>query len=179
MDEEITWYSGNVAGATHLLFRMPAWPYPLWPKAVNSEYLYASITDQVPEPVKKSMNSCHSVFDPSSEDAESAAVEARKWRHVLLDFSKVRGIGELSSKVLFSDAGEKEALDYDLIEVPLHFDNDGNALSYQTLLGFKVGCVDPNSSRKVARTGAIKSKLQQKREAAQRARKTTQQMNQG
>lgn len=175
MDEEVNWCSGHVAGSTHILFRIPAWPHALYPKALNSEILYKSILEQVPEPVQKSMNASHTVFD--SEDADTAATESRKWKYVLLDFSKVKDLGELSSKVLYQDAGERESLDYDLIDVPLYADGSGNVTHMQSFLGFKVGCVDARSSRKVARSGARKSKLQQKREAAVAARQK--QMQQG
>ena len=177
LDEEINWYSAHVAGSHQVLFRMPAWPYPLWPKANNAEILYNAILRQVPEPVRKSMNAAHSVFDPSSEAAETAAVEVRKWKYVMLDFSKVKGIGELSSKVLYSDAGDKEALDYDLIEIPTSVNQKGQVLALQTFLGFRVGCIDDSGGRKIARSGAKKSKLQQKREAAAASRLN--QMKQG
>ena len=170
MDEETTWYSAYVSGSHHVLFKFPAWPYALWPKADNGEILYDSILDQVPECVRKSLNNCHAVFDPdgSAGHAGAAEVEARKWEYAMLDFSQIKGIGELSSRVLYDQAGDKDTLDYDLIEVPLYFDSDTSTIShYQTFLGFKVGSVDPEgpSGRKVARSGTKKSALQLKREA--------------
>jgi hypothetical protein len=72
-----------------------------------------------------------------------------------LDFSSVNDGGELSSKLLFADAGDREVLDLDVIEVPVALDEEGDILhSEYCLLGFKVGCIDPDhgqGGRKVAR----------------------------
>jgi hypothetical protein len=165
MDEEINWYSGSVTSTgAHCLFKMPAWPFSLWPNGVNAATLYDTMMSQLPPAVVKSFNACHSTFDTELETAE---LESRKWKYVMLDFSKCKD-GTLSSKLVFIDAGEKEVLDYDVIEVP-DVDKDGNVLFNETYLGFRVGV--ERGGRKVVRTShAVKSKLQQKREAAAEAR---------
>lgn len=184
MDEEVNWYSAHVAGGQHVLFKMPAWPYPLQPGIANGDYLYKAIMSQVPVHVQKSMNNAHSVFDPENEDLHDAALlESRKWKYALLDFSKVKDVETLSSKILYADAGDKDALDFDVIDVPLYFNARTKEVTHvQTFLGFKVGM--EASGRKVTRTGKEKSKLQKKREEAAAARRTTataaaESMNQG
>lgn len=155
LNDELNWYSANVVSDHHILFRFPGWDYPFWPGNSKTEALFAALVKQTPEAVQKSMNACHSVFDRESE----AEAESRKWKYILLDFSRVKNPPELSSQLVNKDAGEKEILDYDYLEV----DVDG---ALETFLGFKVGCVDPGMTRKVARSAIKKSKLAQKREAA-------------
>ena len=135
---------------------------------------------QVPAPVGKSMNNVHSIFDSSAEEGKNISageIEARKWRYVMLDFSKVKGVGELSSKAVYADDGEKDSLDYDYIEVPMFFDETKKEISHHKIfLGFKVGVHSPEGEggRKVQRTGVKKSKLQLKKEEAKRRREAEQ-----
>ena len=163
MDEEVNWYSAKVVGAKQILFQIPAWPYALWPKGQASAFLYTAIANEVADNIKKSMNAAHAVFD----DADTSVLESRKWRYYLLDFSNVKGIGELSSKVLSDDAGDQEVLEFDLITVPRRWETDqsGNVrvTEEEEFLGFKVAHVDTDGGRKVQRKGAQKSKLAQKR----------------
>ena len=165
MDKEINWYSGSVTSTgAHCLFKMPAWPFALWPNGVNAGALYDTIMAQLPPAVVKSFNPCHSTFDTELETAE---LESRKWKYVMLNFSKCKDV-TLSSKLVFADAGEKEVLDYDVIEVP-YVDRNGVVLFNETYLGFRVGV--ERGGRKVVRTAhTAKNKLQQKREAAADAR---------
>ena len=64
------------------------------------------------------MNHAHSVFSPNADSAQSLETLSRRWKYFLLDFSGVKDVGELSAKVLFDDDGEREDLDYEVIEVP-------------------------------------------------------------
>jgi hypothetical protein len=167
IDDSTNWFSATVTGTQHILFRMPAFPYALWPwlKGNVGEQLMRIILDQVPEPVQKAMNHAHSVFSPDSDTAQSMETLSRQWKYFLLDFSGVKDVGELSAKVLFADAGDKEVLDYDVIEVPVTVDNNLDVLHSEYLLGFKVGCIDPDGSgggRKVARQNVKKSVLANK-----------------
>jgi hypothetical protein len=167
IDDSTNWFSANVTGTQHLLFRMPAFPYALWPwlKGNVGESFMKIIQDQVPEPVQKAINHAHSVFAPDSDTSKSMETLSRQWKYFLLDFSGVKDVGELSSKVLFADAGDREVLDYDLIEVPVSVNNKGEVVHSEYLLGFKVGCIDPDGEgggRKVARQEAKKSVLADK-----------------
>lgn len=165
MDEEVTWYSAKVVSGTQVLVQAPAWPFCFWPKGNHSSKLYDRIVSQVDDPVKKSMHNAHSIFDDA--EADGATLEARKWKYYLLDFSSIKGIGELSSKVLYGDAGEQEILDFDFVNVPRTWteDSQGNfsVTSQEDFLGFRVANVDDPGGRKVARTGTKKSKLALKR----------------
>jgi hypothetical protein len=151
------WFSTNVTGTKPILFRIPAFPYVLWPwrKGNAGEEFMKIIQDQVPEPVQKAINHAYSVFAHEPDTVQSTETLSRQLKYYLLDFSSVKDVGQLSSKVLFADAGDREALDFDVIEVPVGLDEEGKILhSEYNLLGFKVGCLDPDGDgggRKVAR----------------------------
>lgn len=172
IDDTIVWYKANVIADKLILFRVPAWPYALWPNSAYSRDFYDLIMNQVGLPIQKSMNACHSVFDAESDEAGSATVESRKWKYILLDFSNVKGCGELSSSKVYSEAGETQAVDYDFIQVPQYFTKaDDGTLTishYEEFLGFKVAHTPPagEGGRKTSRAAAQKSKLAQKRAAA-------------
>ena len=167
MDDEVTWYSAKVISGTQILVQAPAWPVCLWPKGPRSTFLYDAIVRQLGTQVRKSLHNAHSVFD--DVDADSATIEARKWKYFLLDFSGVKGIGELCSKVLYSDAGEAEVLDFNLVSLPRTWNTDSNGnktvTSEENYIGFRVANVEAAGGRKVARTGVKKSKLALKRNA--------------
>ena len=162
IDDKINWYTGNVAsGGQHLLFRMPAFPYAFWPWLQNSEEYWKVIQGQLPFPITKAMNDAHSPFDPTSENVESVEVMSRQWKYIMLDFSSVPGVGALSSKVLFDEAGDAEALEFDVLKVPV-LDNEISRRVVHTeyFLGFKV--VVLKKGRKVARSEKTRSKLANK-----------------
>ena len=164
LDPEGGWYIANVVGKTnHVLFRVPAWIYALYPAPKPTKETYPLVTDSVPTPVKKSMNNAHRAFDqPYAEN------DGRKWKYYLLDFSSVVEDGTLSSSVLDAEAaGDNEALDYDLIEVPLVTDERGNILTNEILFSFKVGIIS-SASRVTDRTPVGKTKLERKKEEAER-----------
>lgn len=164
MDDEVNWYSAEVASdGCSILFKVPAWPFGMYPKGKHSAFLYNSIVKQLGPNFQKSMNSVHAFFDVN-ESTDVAAVENRKWKHYLLDFSKVSGVSSLSAKRVDADAGEKEILDYDLIIVPAAWDETGKVVREEEYLGFRVGVGD--TGRKTQRQNASKSKLAQKREQA-------------
>jgi hypothetical protein len=175
MDETTTWYSGRVVGKHQVEFRVPAWPFPLYPHAKNTRYntFWKAFTDAVPTSAKKEMTNVHSIFDLDSEEMPSSAVvEARKWTTFLLDFSKVKGVGELSSQAVFGKAGPTEKLDCDYIDVPF-FNEQNKEEGSEAFLGFRVGVhpVDGEGSRKVSRSAATKSALALKKEKAAEAKK--------
>ena len=169
MDDEHTWYSAKAISATQVLIQLLAWPYCLWPNGPNSTGLYTNLVDQLPDAVKYSVNAAHAPFD-NKDEVTNAQLESRKWRYILLDFSNAKDIGELSSKSLYSDAGEQEILDYDVISVPKTWDASNNVLSEQDFLGFKVANVSAGGGWKIQRKGVKKSKLAQK--LASRGNKT-------
>ncbi len=145
IDDSTNWFSANVTGTKHILFRMPS-PFPnaFWPwlKGSDGEEFMKNIQDQVPEPVQKAMNHAHSVFAPDLDTAQSMETLSRPWKYYLLDFSVFKDVGEVSSKVLFADAGDREVLDFDVIEEapPVARDEKGDiCLHSEYLLGFKVG----------------------------------------
>ena len=67
---------------------------------------------------------------------------SRQWMYILLDFRALDDVGELSSKVVFADAGYREAMVFDVIEDPVTRDQMGKILHSEYLLGFKVGSID-------------------------------------
>jgi len=172
-DPSINWFTGHVVGSHHIMFKVPAWPFALYPKTPNAEVLYESMMEQVDDSVRKSMNNAHSVFDADG-DLSEAEIEDRKWKYYFLDFTGIQGIGELSSKVVFDEAGKKEDLDFDYIEVPLYYDTKTSQITHnESWLGFKVGCVDVEGrdGRKTQRQQVQLSALERKRRAkAEKAR---------
>jgi hypothetical protein len=167
IDDTTNWFSANVTGMKHILFRIPAFPYYLWPwlKGDAGELLMQTIQDQVPESVQRALNHTFSVFAPDSDTAQSMETLSRQWKYYLLDFSSTKDVGELTSKVLYADAGEREALDFDVIEVPAAQNDKGELVHSEYLvLGFKVANIDDGGGggRKVARQGPKKSALANK-----------------
>ena len=167
IDDTTNWFSASVTGTKHILFRIPAFPYYLWPwlKGDAGELLMKTIQDQVPKSVQKALNHTFSVFAPDSDTAQSMETLSRQWKYYLMDFSSTKEVGELSSKVLYADAGEREALDFDVIEVPAEHGKKGELLHSEYLvLGFKVANIDDGEGggRKVARQGPKKSALANK-----------------
>jgi hypothetical protein len=167
VDDTTNWFSANVTSSKHIMIRIPAFPYPLWPwlKDGEGEQFMKTIQEQVPEPVRKAMNHAHSAFAPDADAAQTQDTLSRQWKYFLLDFSSVKDLEDLSSNILFAEAGPREALDYDVIQVPIKAGGSGKeVLHYECLLGFKVGCIDPDreGGRKVARLQAKKSVLANK-----------------
>jgi hypothetical protein len=124
-----------------------------------------TIQDQVPKSVQKALNHTFSVFAPDSDTAQSMETLSRQWKYSLMNFSSTKDVGELSSKVLYADAGEREALDFDVIEVPAEHDKNGELLHSEYLvLSFKVANLDDGEGggRKVARQGPKKCALANK-----------------
>ena len=80
LDDEMNWYSARVtADGKKLQFKVPGWPFALFPKLRHSTFLYNAIVAQVSGNVAKSMNHVHSFFDDSDNDLSNAAVlESRK-----------------------------------------------------------------------------------------------------
>ena len=183
MDDQTSWYSGKVVSSNQILFQMPAWPFALWPFGAHSRIVYDQITSQVGDEAHKSMNSAHHAFD-KKDGTDAALLESRKWKYVLLDFSGIPNVNELSSKVLYTDAGEQEMLDYDFISCPAEWTTDpttgsNNIIREEELLGFKVASIDTHGGRKVLRTAQKKSKLAQKKEEAAMRKQAGRNMQQG
>ena len=44
-DKHKSYFSAHVAGNHHVLFKMPAWPYPLFPDVPESKELYDALID--------------------------------------------------------------------------------------------------------------------------------------
>jgi hypothetical protein len=166
MDDTTTWYSAHTVGA-QVHFKVPAWPFPLFPSPLNkkSDEFFKSLTEQVPNVVSKAIVHVHSVFDEGNESTH--IVEGRKWKTIILDFSRTKGVGSLSSAMVFADAGDKDMLDYDYLQLPI-YDEKNKIVGNQVFLGFKVGVIPPDgdAARKVNRTGPAKSKMAQKKAAA-------------
>jgi hypothetical protein len=183
LDDNTNFYSARVVGTHQIQFKVPAWPFPLFPHPKNqhSDKFWRALTDQVPRSVRNEMTNVHSVFDGDNMEtaASAGAIEARKWSTMTLDFTKVKGVGQLSSSAVYADAGKMEALDFDYIELPVYRYDDStkkhSKIDEEHFLGFKVGVLAPDGegSRKVGRSAAPKSKLALKREEAAAARKGT------
>jgi hypothetical protein len=146
IDDLTNWFLPMLLECNISSFECLHFPYALWPwlKGNVGEEFTRIIQDQVPEPVQKVMNQAHSVFAPDSDMSQSLEMLSCRWKYSLLDFTGVKDIGELLSKVLFADAGDMEVLDYDVIEVPVSVDGKGAIMHLEYLLGFKVGCRDPD-----------------------------------
>ena len=118
------------------------------------------------------MNHCHAIFD--KEDQDPAIVESRKWVSMMLDFSTVEGMDELelSLKAVNKKAGEKEQLEFDLIEVPLYRNDKGDVTHHQSFLGFYVGTrkAEGTATQKTSQTTPKMGNLQLKREEKKRQR---------
>ena len=173
MDPNTNFYQAKVVGSKQIVVTMPAWPFALWPTNPDGRNLYGRIINQVGGPIGRSMNAVHSAWDNTDGDMDAIAQETRKWKYVTLDFSSVMPAhGELSSKVLFAEAGEQELLDFDVIDVPAEWeqiDNDNVRINREeTFLGFRVATLEGDGGRKVSRTQTQMSKLAQKRAAKQR-----------
>jgi hypothetical protein len=172
MDENANWYSAKVVAPYQVHFRIPCWPFVLYPhpKNAKSEVFWDAFTSQVPSSVKKEMINVHSIFDADNADTiSSAVIEERKWTNVVLDFSKVKNVGELTSQALYPDAGPNEKVDFDYIELPVFSaDNEHKEVGTEAFVAFKVGVLPPEGegSRKVGRAAAPKSALAQKKAAA-------------
>jgi hypothetical protein len=166
LDDKIAWFSGSIIDEKRIKFRFPSYPFGLWPwqKNDSGEKFMAHIQQYVPMPVQRAMNDAHSVF----ADRDSSEVLSRQWQYIILDFSadKDSNHSELSSKVLFKEAGDKEILDFDIIEFT----------STETWLGFKVAWVEDGRSggRKVARQEEkLSAFAQKKKDAAAAAARAT------
>lgn len=168
MDDKINWWTGNVSGEKHLLFKVPAWPYFLWPQ-IGGGQMEAELAKQLPQNIQKSITDSHSLYEVAAKD-QSAEFEERKWKYFLLDFSHLPGVGKLTSKPLFADATDKEVLDQDVFEIPFLHDDMENVMHYETVLGFKVAHVDDQGGRKIARSEQKKSAAALKREQARASR---------
>lgn len=172
-DDTVNWYTGHVVGSSFIMFKVPAFPFALFPVPGTPRQLYDCLANQAPTAIRKSIHAAHSAFDPGADDEDNTALlESRKWRYIQYDFSAVEGIGDLDSKIVYDEAGNKDMLDYDLIEVPLYVDEHNVVTHTQTYLGFRVGT--SALGRKTARSTVKKSKLQLKREQAEAKRRAAQ-----
>jgi hypothetical protein len=81
IDDSTNYFSANVTGSKHILFRMPAFPYAFWPwlKGNVGEEFMKIIQDQVSEPVQKAMSHAYSVFAPDDSDTT-----AQSWRRLVI-----------------------------------------------------------------------------------------------
>lgn len=163
MDDETNWYSARVSSdGKKIVLKVPGWPFALCPKGPHSSFLCGELTKQLGESMRKSMNNAHSFFDNTDEDMDKTAkAEARKWKYYELDFTSVTGVGELSSKKVYKDAGELESLDFDFLSVPASWGPNRTVLRSEDWLGFKVGVSE--GGRKTSRKVTSKSKLAQKK----------------
>jgi hypothetical protein len=178
MDENANWYSARVVPPYQVHFRIPSWPFALYPhpKNTKADVFWKTFSSTVPVSVKQEMINVHSLFDADNQESVSTSVvEDRKWSNIVLDFSKVKGVGELSSQVLYADAGPNEKVDFDYIELPVFGvdTNEDKEVGTEAFLGFKVGVHPPDGegARKVGRSSAPKSTLAKKKAAAAEARK--------
>ena len=167
IDEEVSWYTATVAAEKHILVRVPAWPFAFWPWHKGGRYrghnLYDSIIGQLDENTVKNVNHIYTAFDAGQEAVESAETMSRKWKYYMLDFSHVKDVGVLSSKVIYDEAGKKELLDFDIISAPMHISNESppRAYSEEFFVGFKVARLegDGEEGKKTKRSQPKKSKF--------------------
>lgn len=172
MDEETNFYTARVLNSTQLEFKVPAWPFAMWPRGQANRSLYDQFVSEVAEEVQRSMNSAHAEFD-NADYMSTATMEDRKWKYYVLDFTQVPGIGTLSSKVLYGEAGDTEILDFDFVPIPFKWtqvkDRGTVITDYEEYVGFKVANVVASGGRKVKREDTKKSALAEKRRAARKS----------
>jgi hypothetical protein len=163
LDGTQDWWTAYVFSLKRILFKVPAWDFPFFPHP-NLIGFQQILTPQVDESIAKSLTNGFAAMDATQA---SDVQEARKWKYYVLDFSNVKDLDHLSSKVIFADADDKDSLDFDVIEIPY----DPAKIYNQTILGFKVAGIPTQGtgSRKVARTHAPNmTKLAQRRLDKQR-----------
>ena len=185
---DMEWCTAAVSSSgEHIMFKVPGWSFALWPEGSLSRGVYNMLMPQLPESVQKSINHTHSMFDEagsgvglesfqsgSKDSLTPMEKESRKWIYYILDFSSCKKKkGPLSSKLVFKDATDKELLDYDLISVPLVWEQqekkDVRVIQEETILGFRVG-IDAGA-KKTKRTAPGMSSLAQKRQQKKDANK--------
>jgi hypothetical protein len=158
LDGAQDWWTAHVFSQKKIIFKVPAWDFPFFPHP-NLFGFQQTLTPQVHESVGKSLTNGFASVDPTQA---SDVQEARKWKYHVLDFSNVKDLDHLSSKMIFAEADDKESLDFDIIEIPYE---PGSPFK-QTFLGFKVAGIPTQGtgSRKVARTHApVLTKMAQRR----------------
>lgn len=150
IDDSQNWYTARVYSEKKVLVRLPAWDFPFFPKTDQALSFQQSMTSAVDASVAKSLTNVFAAFDSEAADFQ----EARKWKHYVLDFSQVKDLGTLSSKKVFSGAGDEELMDFDIVELPYDCaTNKQHGPWSQTVFGFKVAKipVQGTGARKVAR----------------------------
>ena len=125
---------------------MPACPIEMWPGGKQDRDTYNKFVAAFHTNVQAAVNNVHSFFD--GEDKRGDLVENWMWKTYTLDFTGVlEEKGELSSNVVFSDAGKTEELDFDIITTEE---------TTNTAFGFKVAIVG-QGGRKIERNQPKKS----------------------
>jgi hypothetical protein len=77
MDDETNWYylASVTSDGLGVLFKVPGWPFRMYPKGKFSRKLYDSVVGQVLTNVEKSMNNVHSFFDGDDPNVISKVEE--------------------------------------------------------------------------------------------------------
>ena len=169
MDSTINWYSAKVIDEATVQFRVPAWPFPMWPWNHNNTSLalggplYTMLQGQLPPCVQKSFNHHHSPWgtkqDGEDDVAQTAEILSRMWIYYTIDFSSVKDSGSLRASILNEDPKTGDALDWDLVEVDL---GRGDIELEETFMGFHVGREMEDGPLKNKRGAAKMSKLGEK-----------------
>jgi hypothetical protein len=106
--KEIDWYSCKVYTPNKLLVKMPAWPYALFS---NEDWKILQTYLRTKEPLLESLDNKRKGF--ATEQGQPK--KDRMFKFILLDFgSEVK----LSSKVVYSNAGEEEQCEWEFYPIP-------------------------------------------------------------
>lgn len=106
--KEIDWYSCKVYAPNKLLVKMPAWPYALFSNE-DRKILQTYLRNK--EPLLESLDNKRKGF--ATEQGQPK--KDRMFKFILLDFgSEVK----LSSKVVYSNAGEEEQCEWEFYPIP-------------------------------------------------------------
>lgn len=129
-DTESEPYSCRVWKEDALLLRMPAFPFtPLY----NREEIIR--TGKVAQNVRDAMDNANHRFLDN--------LKQRKWKYLLLQFPPGH---ELSSQVIFDEAGDKEELDYEAVEV--EYQTEDGLEKTEDWIHFQVARIDIPPTKK-------------------------------
>lgn len=135
-------YYGRISTPNELYIKVPAWPYSL----LNEEHYRDDLDKQLRKKVDRG---AMDAIDNKRHAAKDKAGGLNKWKHYVLEFPDDH---ELSSKVLYEEAGEFDELPLARVNVPedsLTVGTRGNSLTGKHCYAvWKVARVDVKEKKK-------------------------------